>query len=208
MSSLKNMDKEQQQLLIIAGIVVFAVIYGVWEYGFTPIEKRNATITKKLKKLKKQVSKDKSIKNSAADIKAALKVNKNEFNKLRKKFVPMKNSIIWGPRFLGKLCDKVGISEDKRSIACTGVSQSERQHLIDKLILPYELNITLKCGYHYVGKFMAELENEYPFVEISSLKISKGSRGGDVSTPITKLAIVIPQLNEVKLDELKKGLSL
>ncbi|NQZ58596.1 MAG: hypothetical protein HRT88_14160, partial [Lentisphaeraceae bacterium] len=187
MNKFKDMTKEQQQLLGMTLFIILGIIYAIWEFGFAPLKQENEQIVSQVAKLKRQISTDQRIKRDIPKTESEFTLNKEEFSQLRQKFVPIKNPLLWAPGFLKKLCDKVDIKQNQREISCDGVTldnqkRKSRKSKKDKpLLRPYSLTIKLKCGYHYFGKFMAELENEYPFVKVKSITIT-----GDASQATIK----------------------
>ena len=217
MANAKQVDKEKQQMMVLIAILVLAALYCVYEYGYAPLQEEKSSVEKEIGKLEKKIKKYKIMKSTAAQLLSEFKVNKETVAKLKGKMVPANNPIIWAPNFLKKVADKVGISAKNRSITCDGVNPTDKQEMADSYLLPYHLTINIKCEYHRFGKFLEELENQYPFLSYEDISISRTTKknlftksdDSDYNGELDiTLSIALLQMNPEKINEIQEGMAL
>lgn len=209
-SSTKELTKEQQQTIFLGVILVIGFIYCVLTYGLTPMEEEYAQAEKDIKEYKTKILKAEGLKKNEDKINEMLATSKAKLNEVLSKMPPRSNPMVWSAGLVRKICQNVSIPSNMRTTKAIATQvtndKNKKKGKTSDYFEQYTVQVSLICGYHKVGAFVAELEKEVPFVYVSNISMGQSrEHAGKINALIT---CVFPRLSATGEKAVKEGMKL
>ena len=190
---MKNLPKEKRDKLILVAIVTVACLAGVWYGLITNQRKSIERITKDIADQRMKVSNAERLVATAADIKKNQEVLQARLQTIEDGMASG-DMYSWIIQTVRKFC--VGHNVE--------IPQFSREVIGEVGILPkfpYKAAVFTVRGngyFHDVGRFIADLENTFPYIRIQNLDMdpsgssaaNSGTQGGDTEKLSFKMEIV------------------
>lgn len=190
---MKNLPKEKRDKLILVAIVTVACLAGVWYGLITNQRKSIERITKDIADQRMKVSNAERLVATAADIKKNQEVLQARLQTIEDGMASG-DMYSWIIQTVRKFC--VGHNVE--------IPQFSREVIGEVGILPkfpYKAAVFTVRGngyFHDVGRFIADLENTFPYIRIQNLDLdpsgssaaNSGTQGGDTEKLSFKMEIV------------------
>ncbi len=169
---MKNLSKEKRDRIILTALGALFVVAGIWSVMIRPLQSQIADRRSKLETAQEDLSKAKRLADQAAKIQAELDAN---IEKLRHIESHMASGDLysWIIRTMNPI--QAGFVLDIPTYSPPGVGPVEM--FAD---FPYESARFAFHGvgtFHEVGKFIADLENRFPFATVSGVDLVSAGRG-------------------------------
>ncbi len=171
---MSNLSKNKKQQIVLVLLGTGAVIAGLWYLVIQQQYENLARVQKKTAEMKEKVSKAENLLKKSAEIAAELEVD-------TKALETIEGGMASGDIYLW-IINTVNQFNTTRRVTFLDF---QREILGDVGILPnfpYKAAIYPLKGighYHDLGKFLADFENNFPYVRVQNLELSPSIKGGD-----------------------------
>lgn len=193
---MNKISKEKRDRLILVCIAIAAVLGGLYTFVLGAQKDRLATLENQITGLKAKLSKAETMVRNAEMIEASLAQSKAVIDSRQENMAPQGQYYYW---FL-KLIDQFRKDEKLDTEFIMDITQPE---FVDAGLLPKfpykaaSFGLRLNGHFHEVGKFVADLENNFPFFRVQNVRITK--HGAPTQTVAAKQASTSLETAEDKL---------
>ncbi len=186
-----KLSPEKQKQLALTLLVVVGVNVCAWWFGVQGLTGKKASDTKKLEKIKSEVGKCKDKIKKETEDRASAQVYK-EYIVATEEKIPKTNVETW---FLNELTQMA--TRQKLSLSSSPIQDLDEQLIKFKFKdMPYKLvglRFELIGELHDIGKFIEDIENNRPLMEVHEITITTGSPKGVYSHTVVMLVSMVKQ---------------
>jgi Tfp pilus assembly protein PilO len=171
---MNKLSKEKRDKLILVCIVIVAVVGALYTFVLGAQKEKLAALETQITGMRGKLSKAETSLRSAEAIEASLASNKTVIEERQQNMAPPGQYYYW---FL-KLIDQFRKDEKLDTGFIVDITQPE---FVDAGILPNfpykaaSFGLRLNGQFHEIGKFIAELENRFPYFRVQNVKLALGS---------------------------------
>jgi Tfp pilus assembly protein PilO len=197
---MNKISKDKRDKLILTCLAILGVLGILYTFVLGVQKDQLAALESQITGTKDKLSKAERLERSAAVIEANLKQNQQTLDTLQQGMAPQGQYYYW---FLTQL-EKFRTEEKLDSISFHEITQPEFTEAALLPKFPYtaaSFTVQLSGDFHEVGKFLADLENTFPYFRVQDLHIGLPGMSGlrMVQSPGSRAEKVLVQLKVVTL---------
>lgn len=197
---LKNLSNEQKQQLVLIAMVIGGLLFASYEFGLKPIRQEKKDTLAEIETMKTQLRREQLLLNAKESTAKDYRKTRDEIRYvMSEQLPPYENALSWATRVINESAANVGIKETNLAISEQGRSGTPLILTKGRDAKPGMLNvfrvaINFSAGYHTLGRFIAAIERNNPYVHLGMLSITPQSRG-DEHTLEVKMDCVFPRFS-------------
>ena len=194
---LKNLSTEQKQQLVVLVVFIGGLLYAAFEFGLKPIRQEKQAIVSEIETLQNQLQRGRRLLNTKEATAKDYRKTRDEIRTvMSERLPPYENALSWATGEINKAARNVDIEETDLAISDRGGGtpfiRTKGRDAKPGILNVFRVGVDFSASYHTLGRFIAAIESNNPYVHVSLLTISGKSRGDDPRLNVT-LECVFPQ---------------
>lgn len=205
LDKIKNLNKEQKQQLVLVVMLVGGLLYALWEFGVYPILREKEKTEAKIQALQDQQRREQLLLNKAESTSKNYREMRDEIRRvMTEDLPPYDNAMSWATELLGTAAASAGMRETDLAISerSSGVPlvRTTAREAPPPLLNIFQVGVNFSADYHTLGKFIAAVERENPYVHVGLLTVKSQMRANQYSLEIT-LECAFPRFSQEAFPE-------
>ncbi len=175
----KNMlVRSEQGLKAVLGLAVGGLIaFLIWFLLTRPAMQASRDNEQQIEKLNQQLTTERAILDRADEIKQNHRQVGTTLDEIiERQMVPSHASLGWVSIVLQEAAEADGVEITERSGDFTAPRQVRSLDAAPFILEHFNVNFTMRGGYHQFGRFLAHLEKKYPYAILQNISITSVSR--------------------------------
>jgi Tfp pilus assembly protein PilO len=177
------MSKEQKQYVFLGAIGGAAALYALFAFVLKPALSTVGESKQELREMESQLRKADIMINNEQKIRTDLSETARELDAYDNQYIPpLSNPLTWATRTIYAYGRKLGVEIESVSPVYSGTPPWIKDKNMDRVFVPYAVQISSICGYFELAEFARIIEEDNPYACIKAITISKGGEDqtGDI----------------------------
>ncbi len=189
--------KQKRQYLILLSILTAAVSLAFWNLLLAPMLLKSRGLERRIAASRIRGQAHKRLMAAETRVQAEYDAARNSLlARLDRQLPPSDNAMAWIGERISRAAAEAGIPDECRAFSevpsnRTRGAKTEPAELLDDLVV----NVTLRCGYHQLGRFLDGLETAVPLMRLKSLSVGHDRSSAEPRLQI-QIACWFPHLNQ------------